>query len=126
MSFLSGDDLKALHGLCNRPGQSTELDIGLTAPESDMFSHSHNKPVAEMWKGLEKRGYVAFEIRYRWPREQVKISLTEAGSFVLRFIEEEKRLRGMLEANDINPDGEYIAKGGLRVDAPASKQDPGF
>ncbi|MFZ3584564.1 hypothetical protein ACOI1H_20730 [Loktanella sp. DJP18] len=32
--------------------------------------------------------------------------------------EEIARLRGMLEANGLNPDIEYIAKGGVRINAP--------
>lgn len=36
------------------------------------------------------------------------------------------RLRTMLTDHGINPDGEYIAPGGLRVDAPASKIEPSF
>ena len=40
--------------------------------------------------------------------------------------DEIERLRGLIEAKGINPDIEYIAKGGLRVDAPISKQKYDF
>jgi len=40
--------------------------------------------------------------------------------------DEIERLRGMLVAHDIDPDCEYIAKGGLRVNAPASNGEPKF
>lgn len=36
------------------------------------------------------------------------------------------RLRKMLTDHGIDPDGEYIAPGGLRVDAPASKNPVKF
>ena len=36
------------------------------------------------------------------------------------------RLRKMLTDHGIDPDGEYVAPGWLRVDAPASKAKPDF
>lgn len=45
---------------------------------------------------------------------------------LFKAADEIERLRKMLEDHGINPDGEYIARSGLRVPAPGDKVDPGF
>lgn len=50
----------------------------------------------------------------------------EFGERIMSGVLELERLRKMLTDHGINPDAEYIAPGGLRVDPPASKQEPTF
>lgn len=50
----------------------------------------------------------------------------EPAAVFMALSDEIERLRKMLTDHGINPDGEYIAPNGLRVDAPGSKVASNF